>query len=214
MEGKLELMAQDYEQVVAVTGGGASGCECAAAPHHRGVCVCMSVCVCVRVSVCVYECVCMSVCVSVSVCVCVKHCPMLHATTCLEAQPASAHRPLPRPPAKEQPKALGGPGSEGEGVLLLEWWVLLVDRTGAGRCCRRTHQPGGGGPSPIAGAAGAAALPGSVGHLSTPHTTPLWAADHDMAKRHFGEALKYDPDYKEASTEFGKVGCDVAWCGV
>ncbi len=29
--------------------------------------------------------------------------------------------------------------------------------------------------------------------------------DHDMAKRHFGEALKYDPDYAEARKEFNKV---------
>lgn len=29
--------------------------------------------------------------------------------------------------------------------------------------------------------------------------------DHDMAKRHFGEALKYDPDYPAARREFNKV---------
>jgi len=29
--------------------------------------------------------------------------------------------------------------------------------------------------------------------------------DHDLAKRHFGEALKYDPDCKDARTEFNKV---------
>ncbi|KAF5830077.1 DnaJ-like protein [Dunaliella salina] len=29
--------------------------------------------------------------------------------------------------------------------------------------------------------------------------------DHDLAKRHFGEALKYDPDCKDAKTEFNRV---------
>lgn len=33
-----------------------------------------------------------------------------------------------------------------------------------------------------------------------------YAADHDLAKRHFGEALKYDPDCPEAKAEFTKVG--------
>lgn len=33
----------------------------------------------------------------------------------------------------------------------------------------------------------------------------FYAGDHDMAKRHFGEALKHDPDYKQARAEFGKV---------
>lgn len=31
------------------------------------------------------------------------------------------------------------------------------------------------------------------------------AADHDMAKRHYGEALKHDPDHREARTLFNKV---------
>ena len=29
--------------------------------------------------------------------------------------------------------------------------------------------------------------------------------DQSMAKRHFGEALKYDPEHKEAKAEFSKV---------
>jgi tetratricopeptide (TPR) repeat protein len=29
--------------------------------------------------------------------------------------------------------------------------------------------------------------------------------DQSMAKRHFGEALKYDPEHKEAKAEFTKV---------
>ena len=29
--------------------------------------------------------------------------------------------------------------------------------------------------------------------------------DQSMAKRHFGEALKYDPEHKEATAEFSKV---------
>lgn len=33
-------------------------------------------------------------------------------------------------------------------------------------------------------------------------------ADHEVAKRHFGEALKHDPDYSPARTEFNKVS---AW---
>jgi DnaJ family protein C protein 3 len=33
----------------------------------------------------------------------------------------------------------------------------------------------------------------------------FYSGDHDLAKRHFGEALKYDPDHKEAKAEFGKV---------
>ena len=33
----------------------------------------------------------------------------------------------------------------------------------------------------------------------------FYSGDHDLAKRHYGEALKYDPDYKEAKTEFSKV---------
>ena len=33
----------------------------------------------------------------------------------------------------------------------------------------------------------------------------FYSGDHDLAKRHYGEALKYDPDYKDAKTEFSKV---------
>ncbi|GIL63490.1 hypothetical protein Vafri_17539 [Volvox africanus] len=33
----------------------------------------------------------------------------------------------------------------------------------------------------------------------------FYLADHDMAKRHFGEALKYDPDHPSARKEFNKV---------
>ncbi|KXZ44221.1 hypothetical protein GPECTOR_71g582 [Gonium pectorale] len=33
----------------------------------------------------------------------------------------------------------------------------------------------------------------------------FYTADHDMAKRHFGEALKYDPDHGEARKFFNKV---------
>ena len=29
--------------------------------------------------------------------------------------------------------------------------------------------------------------------------------DQSMAKRHFGEALKYDPEHKQAKAEFAKV---------
>ena len=29
--------------------------------------------------------------------------------------------------------------------------------------------------------------------------------DQSMAKRHFGEALKYDPEHKDAKAEFSKV---------
>ena len=33
----------------------------------------------------------------------------------------------------------------------------------------------------------------------------FYSGDHDLAKRHYGEALKYDPDHKEAKAEFSKV---------
>ncbi|GFR39803.1 hypothetical protein Agub_g291 [Astrephomene gubernaculifera] len=33
----------------------------------------------------------------------------------------------------------------------------------------------------------------------------FYLADHDLAKRHFGEALKYDPEHREARSGFNKV---------
>eukprot|EP00798_Chlamydomonas_sp_ICE-L_P003547 gene3547-13617_t len=36
----------------------------------------------------------------------------------------------------------------------------------------------------------------------------FYAHDHDLAKRHFGEALKYDPDFKEARDSFNKEARD------
>lgn len=46
----------------------------------------------------------------------------------------------------------------------------------------------------------------NLAHTHTIHTCPLHPqADHDMAKRHFGEALKYDPEHSGAKKEFSKV---------
>eukprot|EP00955_Chlamydomonas_euryale_P086025 364187-Chlamydomonas_euryale.AAC.3 len=49
----------------------------------------------------------------------------------------------------------------------------------------------------------------------------FYAGDDDLAKRHFGEALKYDPDYQDAREAFNKVraavvglrarGCAMRW---
>ncbi len=33
----------------------------------------------------------------------------------------------------------------------------------------------------------------------------FYSGDHDLAKRHYGEALKHDPDYSDAKKEFSKV---------
>lgn len=49
------------------------------------------------------------------------------------------------------------------------------------------------------------ASPGHLEALVLRGRAYFYLSDHDLAKRHFGEALKYDPDYTAARKEFNKV---------
>eukprot|EP00878_Enallax_costatus_P025984 GHUV01027850.1.p1 GENE.GHUV01027850.1~~GHUV01027850.1.p1 ORF type:complete len:365 (+),score=138.23 GHUV01027850.1:272-1366(+) len=47
--------------------------------------------------------------------------------------------------------------------------------------------------------------PGHLEALTLRGLAYMYLADHDMAKRHFGEALKFDPDYKDSRKAFNKL---------
>ena len=49
------------------------------------------------------------------------------------------------------------------------------------------------------------AQPGHLEGLTLRGTAYMYTGDHDLAKRHFGEALKYDPDYSPARKGFNKI---------
>jgi DnaJ family protein C protein 3 len=49
------------------------------------------------------------------------------------------------------------------------------------------------------------AVPGHLEALTLRGTAYMYLADHDMAKRHFGEALKFDPDHKDSRKAFNKL---------
>uniref|UniRef100_A0A383VTQ7 J domain-containing protein n=1 Tax=Tetradesmus obliquus TaxID=3088 RepID=A0A383VTQ7_TETOB len=48
-------------------------------------------------------------------------------------------------------------------------------------------------------------IPGHLEALTLRGTAYMYLADHDMAKRHFGEALKFDPDHKDSRKAFNKL---------
>lgn len=47
--------------------------------------------------------------------------------------------------------------------------------------------------------------PGHLEALTIRGQAYMYLAEHDMAKRHFGEALKFDPDHKDSRKAFNKL---------